>query len=235
MNKDINSQLFQSMYESVKPYFISILMITVSVVLIFIAIIPQFGSLLQTISQRNEAEVKLGIVKNNLTILKNTNDSVLTSQVGIALKALPSSKDFESVLNTISNSAASSGVSLSSYEFRVGDLSKLESASGQFPSLSVSVVLNDGAVGSSRFLTKLASSLPLSEVKSIDVNGSFSNITMLFYYKSLPSLKVNHDLPIKVLSAKQKQTLDQLTQWDDSNSFTAPAPKPAVSATNSAF
>lgn len=241
MNKDLNSELFKSVYSKIKPYTMSVIMVMVSVILIFVAIIPQLGDLFSTISQRNEALAKLQIVKNNFSILKNADSSILDSQLNIVLKALPQNKDFESVLNIISKSAASSGVTLGSYEFKVGDLSKTDKTeTGQFPNLSVSIIINDGAIGASRFMTQLASSLPLSEVKNIDVNGNFSNLTLLFYYKSLPSLKFPADVAIPILNIKQKQTLDQLSKWDRSSGVSIPAvslssPAASGSATNSAF
>ena len=241
MNKDVNSELFKILYLRAKPYLMSLLMIVVSVILVFVAIIPQFGDLISTLSQRNEALSKLQIVKNNFTILKNTDNSLLDSQLSLALKALPQTKDFEGILNIISKSAASSGVTMGSYEFKVGDLSKTDKIeAGQFPHLSVSIIINDGAVGASRFMKQLATSLPLSEVKSIDTNGNFSNLTLLFYYKSLPSLKFPADVAIPVLNTRQKQTLEQISSWDKSSESNFPvidfsSSSASNSATNSAF
>lgn len=217
MNKEVNSELFQSFYLMLRPYFMAVLMIFVSTMLVLVAIIPQVSDLFSTISQRNDAVEKLAITKKNLLILQNTDEFALESQLNIALKAVPQIKDFEGILNTISRSASKAGVNLGSYEFRVGDLSNLDSKNNQYPSLSVSLVVNDGALGASRFLTEMAKALPLSEVKTVEINGNYTNIAVLFYYKSLPTLKISNDIAIPVLSAKQKQTLSQIESWDSSD------------------
>lgn len=224
----LNFQIIKKLFAGKKQYATPALLIVVSIFIFFFALIPQFNDLLTTISQRNDALLKLKVLRNNLTTLTNTDENALSLNLQTSLKALPQNKDFESVLNAMSSSAAKAGTSIANFEFKVGDLSKSQISNGQFPALTITLSINDGAVVTTRFMTSLASSLPLSEVKSLDVNGNYSNITLLFYYKSASTLKASFDTPIVPLSAKQTQLLSQLSSWDSGKIFL-----PAVSSSSS--
>ncbi len=242
MKKNItfDLQTFSAFYSTHKKYLTPILMIVVSIILVFAALIPQLNDLFTTLSRRSEEMRKLQIEKNNLTILNNINEDNLNAQLVTSLRALPSTKDFESVLTTISVAAGKSAVSLGNFEFKVGDLSKSVAGSGEFPSLGITLIVNDGAQGTNRFLTSLAQSLPLSEVKSIDINGNYSTLAIAFYYKSSPVIKNTPDSPIVPVSAKQTETLNQLTSWSNGNLLPSPSsliapPKTSSSSATTPF
>lgn len=226
MNKNVDTQTLKDLYAAYKQFSVPIFMIIVSFFLIFFALIPQFQDLLTTFSQRSEAVQKLQILKSNLSLLGTTDESDLDSKLAVVLRALPAEKDFESVLTTISSVGNTSGVSLGNFEFRVGDLAGTSSGNDAFPSLGITLIINDGAVGASRFMSNLAESLPLSEVKKIDVNADSTTLFLVFYYKSLPNAKTSSDIKIVPVSAKQSELLGQLLSWDDNRSL-APSISPS--------
>lgn len=233
MNKDItlDSQTLKILWGSNKQYFAPFLMIFVSVILLFVTILPQFNNLLTTLTQRSDAQQKLQILNNNLVILTNADEDTLNSQLNTTLKALPQNKDFESVLTTISLAASKAGVGLGNFEFKVGDLSKSLSGNEQLPSLTINILVNDGADGASRFMTSLATTLPVSEIKSVDVNGKYSNVTIAFYYKNISTAKALPDARLVPLSVKQMQLLEELSTWDSSGSLVSPVPSSSSATT----
>ncbi len=216
MNKDItlDSQTLKSLYGNNKQYVMPFVMFFVSLILIFVTILPQFNDLLSTLSQREDETAKLQILKNNLIFLTNTDETTLNFELETSLKALPQTKDFESVLKSISLAASKAGVGLGNFEFKVGNILKTESGNDQLPSLAVKIIINDGVGGAARFMTNLATLLPISEVKSVDINGNYTNLNLVFYYKNLPSIKVAPDVKLVPLSSKQTQLLKEISSWD---------------------
>lgn len=197
---------------------------------------PQFSDLSTTLNSRKEATQRLQVLRNNLTLLSNINDISLDANIAIAIKALPKDKDFEAVLNSLSLAANKSGVTLGNFEFKVGDLSTLSSSGSQLPNLSITIIVNSGARGSAAFLRNLSSSLPLSEIKKVDINGNYTTVDVVFYYKSLPSIVASKDSPIIPISSKQSDILNQLSSWDQPGMqvIVAPPVEASSSATSSA-
>ncbi len=242
MNKDVSISIktFKDLYISYKPYITPSVMVLISFLLIIFAIFPQFQDFTTTLSQRENATLQLQTLSKNLVILRSIDEPTLNSNLAVSLKALPSNKDFESILTTISSVANKSGVALGNFQFKVGDLSKADVITGQFPSLSVNVVINSAPSGTINFLTNMAQSLPVSEIKSIDLNASSANIFLNFYYKSAGGAKVSPDALIIPISSKQQELLNQLSSWDGGlssaplivpvESLTSPTSTPSSSA-----
>ncbi len=232
MNDALTWEGLKFLYKSHRQYTTPILMIFVSMILVFVALLPLFNDLLNTLSQRDEATRKLQVLKNNLEILSAADEGSLDMDLAVTFKALPQEKDFESVLNTLSAAASKAGVLLGNFEFRVGDLSKAQGSKDQLPSLAITLLINDGVVGAARFMSELATTLPISDVKSVDINGDFTNITMLFYYKSIGSANTPPEAPIAKPTAQKTELLEKLLAWDI-GSVVAPA-LPVSSASESA-
>ncbi len=214
MNDALTWEGLKSLYRSHRQYTTPILMIFVSMILVFVALLPLFNDLLNTLSQRDEATRKLQVLKNNLEILSAADEGSLEADIAVTLKALPQEKDFESVLNTVSAVAGKADVLLGNFEFRVGDLSKAQGSKDQLPSLAITLLINNGAIGAVRFMSELATALPISDVKSLDMNGNFTNITLLFYYKSIGSASISPDAPIAKPTAQKTELLEKLSTWD---------------------
>lgn len=231
MSKNLDLKVFKELYTAYKQYSVPVLMMLASALLIFFALIPQFQDLLATLGRRGQEQEKLQVLKNNLNLLSATNEKDLDAKLSTALKALPVDKDFESVLTNISSVVNRSGVSLGSFEFRVGDLESKALGNDLLPSLALTLALNDGVSGVSRFMTNLAESLPVSEVKKVDVNINFATISVAFYYKSLASVSIQPDLKIIPLSVKQTELLSKLSSWNEMNNFAPESTSSAFSTT----
>ncbi|MEX2007559.1 MAG: hypothetical protein WD992_02185 [Candidatus Levyibacteriota bacterium] len=219
MNKNVDIETLKAIYNAHRAYVIPALMIIASVFLVFFALIPQIQDLLTTLSERSIEQQKLQTLKSNLNLLTTTDEVDLDSKLGVALRALPQDKDFESILTTISSVADRAGIGLGNFEFRVGDIAGSAPEDNLLPSLGVTLVVSGGASGASRFMTDLAESLPISEVKKIDINVDFATILVAFYYKSLSSANISVDTRLTPLSAKQTELLDQLSSWNREESF----------------
>src|ERR1035437_2119042 len=158
---NIDSTTFWFLYRRYKEYLLPVGVIIACVLLSLLVIIPQFQNFLNTQQQAKAESNKLVILKNNLNFLTNMDESQMDSQLQIVSGALPPNKDFEGILNGISVAANKAGVFLGDYEFQVGEITKPSLNIQSFPSLQLSLTINGGVSGVTRFMTELYKTFPL--------------------------------------------------------------------------
>lgn len=216
MNKNnIDLQTVKFLYAKYKTYILSGIAIFVSFLLFLNVIIPQIQNFFDTQSQIKIENEKLVVLRNNLNSLSNLDEPTLDYQLQVTSDALPDSKDFAGILNGVSIAAGKAGVFLGDFDFQVGDISSKISSGNKFPSLQLVLSLNAGALDTSRFITELYKTVPLVEVKNIQISGSHSSVTAVFYYKSFPSLKAVDTDPVFLLSAKDLSLVKDLGTWNN--------------------
>lgn len=192
------------------------LSIIVACLILFVAIIiPQVNGIF-TAGEKNKSDLdRLKIVKNNLNLLNNTSDETLDSYFHLVESALPNHKDFEGVLDAVSVASQRSGVTLGNYEFKVGDLSKIEEE-GKFPNLKLSLNITGSVRNVSNFMEELSKTLPLSEITEVNIGENFSNISVVFYYKASQAFTYNDSSSLTPISAKDISILNTLASFSGS-------------------
>ncbi len=212
VNIDINT--IKTLYRKYKEHLIYILVIFVTVVLFLFSVLPRISDLAKLNNQRKIELNQLSILKNNLSLLSNLDDSVLDSQLFLVSSALPSEKDFEGVLNSISLATAKSGASLDDYEFQVGGLSqRLSVKTTGFPFLTLSVSIRGTPLQVAKFIGYLSRSTPLSQVTSIMQDSRNATLAINFYYKALAPSQFNDSQAIAPISEEGKQIIETLSSW----------------------
>ncbi len=217
MKKKVNieSATFWFLYRKYKEYLLPVGVILACILLFLFFIAPQFQNFLDTQEQVKTESNKLAILKNNLNLLTNIDESQMDSQLQIVSGALPPNKDFAGILNGISVAANKAGVFLGDYEFQVGDITKPSLNIQSFPSLQLSLTINGGLAGVTRFMAELYKTIPLSEVTNVKVTSTNSEITALFYYRPFPPLGFNDSAPIKAVSQAELSTITNLSSWNN--------------------
>lgn len=212
---NIDSTTFWFLYRRYKEYLLPIGVIFACILLFFLVIIPQFQNFLDTQQQAKAESNKLIVLKNNLNLLTNMDESQMDSQLQIVSGALSSNKDFEGILNGISIAANKAGVFLGDYEFQVGDITKPSLNIQSFPSLQLTLTTYGGVNGVTRFMTELYKTVPLSEITEVKVTSTTSEISALFYYKPFPPLGFNDSAPIIPVSQQGLSTIANLSSWNN--------------------
>jgi len=231
-NTNIDINTIKTLYRKYKEHLIYILVIFVTVVLFLFSVLPRIKDLAKLNNDRKIELNKLSILKNNLNLLSNLDDSLLSSQLLVVSSALPSEKDFEGVLNSISLATAKSGTSLGDYEFQVGGLSqRLSVKTTGFPFLTLSVGIRGTPLQVAKFIGYLSKSIPLSQITSVMQNSNNATVAINFYYKALAPFQFNDSQAIAPISEKGKQIIKTLSSWEINNlpGFEAP-----ISSTSSA-
>lgn len=220
MNEKINADIksIKFIFDRNKFYILPCVVIFICIVLFFQFVIPQFMALTAAREQAKEASLKLGVLKENLNVLVNTNENSLDSQFKILNLALPLNKDFTGILSSIYYAAQKTGVGLGSFSLQVGDLGK-EEKNDAFSTISLSVPVNSDVVGVSSFVENISKSVPLSEVTLIKIGERASTINLLFYYKPLGVTGQKEDIRINPVSQKGLELIDKLTDFGNSSSF----------------
>ena len=236
---NIDAATFRFLYIRYKEYLLPVGVVIACVLLFIFVIIPQFQNLLDTQQQAKIESNKLAVLKNNLNLLTNLNESQLDSQLKVVSKVMPPEKDFGGILNGVSLAANKSGVLLADYEFQVGNINKPELIIQSFPSLKIVLTVNGGVADVGKFLEELSKTAPLSEVTDIKVNTANSQVTALFYYRPFPPIGFNDTAPINPISPQDVSTINNLSLWNNIPDLTdttlvaqpTPTPVPTPSPT----
>lgn len=207
---DINTlRLLYGHYKSfVVPFLVIVLVIGV-----FIKVnVPAIYDLLKGYEDQKSARIALEDMRSNLNLLKRIDGSNLDSQFKIASKALPVNKDFDGVLNAISDASNTSRVALGGFKFMVGSLSKDEGGK-ELPTLNLSVNLVGNVEDVDKFMDRLGKTLPLSEIVKISAKKDASILTIDFYYKPLKPSKPGESLHIGQISNKGLSLIGELSSF----------------------
>lgn len=220
------------LYSRYKGYIIPFFVIIVAILLFIKITIPSITDLLIGYEEQEKAELAIDIIRKNIDFLKNIDNSSLESQFRIVTKTLPMSKDFDSILNAVSDSSNKSGVVLSGFNFTIGDLKKDE-AINEYPSLKLEVDLDGNAEAVNNFIGSLAKTLPLSEITKVSAEIDSSVVTIEFYYEIVVASIKSDNLPIipisgdglslieemSTLSIPQSPSFDSLVSTPSANPF----------------
>jgi hypothetical protein len=213
----INQETIMLLYKKNKNYILPISVIIICIFLFFQVIMPQINGLFQLQKQLQSEQEKLAKLKNNLTSLSNLDSSVLDTQYKITSAVLPVNKDFTGIINAISISAAKTGLSVGDYNFVVGDISNPQTNVTKFPYLQLSVNLLGDIKNGSEFVSELYKTAPLSEVISLSSSVDSISISINFYYKTIPPINFNEEVPLQTISPKNQTMVDKISGWSNAS------------------
>lgn len=219
MNEKINADIksIKFIFDRNKSYILPCVVVLICIVLFFQFVIPQFIALISAREQAKEASLKLGVLKENLNVLANTNENSLDSQLKILNLALPLNKDFTGILSSIYYAAQKTGVGLGSFSLQIGDLGK-EEMNDKFSTISLSLPVNSDIAGANSFAEIIGKTVPLSEVTLIKIGERASTVNLLFYYKPLGATHIKEDVRINPISQKGLLLINKLSDFGNPSS-----------------
>ncbi len=225
MNAEIDS-IEKLLFSQYKAYFVPILLLVGSFLIIIFAIVPQIQNYF---SEKDEIAVlrrKISILKQNYETLSRVNDADQDVNLQLALSALPTNKDFIGVLNAVTLASSHANVTIGDYAFQVGDLSGKSDVKGGLP-INLAINVNGGLSETKRFVDELLKTLPLSGVNNIQIQNTTTTVLIAFYYRPLPPQKFSVETPLPILSPEKKSVLDKLatfqSQPNQSPTFSLPS------------
>lgn len=237
LNKDINFSLnpntLNILYRKYKNFLLPVFIIIGCLVTFFIIVTPQLRALLNTKDQEKLEQQKLQTLKNNYNLLFNMNESGLNSNFKVLTKALPSTKDFAGIVNSISYNSLISGVVVGDFQFSVGDVEKAPEGA-LFPNLQMKLNISGSPKAILLFISNLYKSVPLPEVTNIKQSGATATLSLQFYFKAFPQNSINDDTAISQFSPKDLSLINTISSWDNTSlNFGSSNPLPIISPTPS--
>lgn len=222
VNIDIDTLKF--LYEKNKEFIIPVAIIIVCFILLIKFIMPQFQALFTLGNDAKKDSSKIIVLKNNFNLLSALTDSTLDPKLQIVNAALPTNKDFIGIINAISYASSIAGVNVGDFQLEIGDLSKAAIDTGKLSSISLNLSINGSIEATNKFIKALYATFPLSEVTSINLGNTSSNVAINFYYKPLPPVAYNESSPINPIPNSKLELIDKLSNfnYNFSSSFEEP-------------
>ena len=215
MNPNINfsdSTTLRILYVKYKGYILPLIFLILALLILFNFSLPNFYNYQNEKSDFLNAQNTLNILKQNLNIITNLKTSDLNSYSTTVVRALPQSKNFEEILNSISDAESNSGVTLGDYSFQPGNLEKNLSTQNY---ISISLTVLGDISKTERFLRALKSELPLNNVLQISVaSQNSSTIDVIFYYDPTTQVAFDPLNQIQELSNSDLKTLRNLSVFN---------------------
>ncbi len=187
------------LYYRYKVYFVPIGIILTCLVIFFVIITNQIRDLFSSQAQLSVVRSRVNILQNNLNLLSVIDENKQNNDIQTVTKAMPSQKDYAGILDALATTSRNSSVSISDFSFQVGDLSSNLPSKSPL-SIALSLSLKTGIVGTQRFLSELAKTLPISEVSDVEITAGLSTVVISFYYKPFSPIQPDFGSNLPVLS-----------------------------------
>ena len=238
MNVEISKETLNLLYTEYSEYVFPALSIAISLMLILVFLLPQITSFSAKNTEKNTEVAKLNQLKSVNSLVSGTDVTLLDSNLSIASAALPTTKDFEAILSTLSSIGNDANVSILNYHFQDGNFSSQGNAS-RIPSLSFNMDLSASPAQTLDFINRIYQAFPLCEVTSITGADISSTISIQFFYKPFEPSGSGDMSVVKSLNPKETNALAQISKWSAAASITiinqAPVSSSGSGESNSPF
>ncbi len=203
-------------YHKYQGYVLPLVVIVASILLLFMLVIPQINQFFASKQEYDLQNQKLQVLKNNHNFLTNLSEDKTKSDLLMLTSILPSEKDFLGIITAVSDASSRSGLSIDSYRFSLGNLSKADSGSEiQFPAIQMELNTIGDAASLNNFIYNLNSSAPLVEIISIRHKDTNAYLRLQFFYKPFPPQSISDDTPVIRITSGNQLLLNNLYSWNN--------------------
>lgn len=209
----IEQSTLKILYVKYKSFLIPLGIVLTCILLFFIIIVPQITELFSTDARAQATREKIAILRENMRFLSTVPSDVQDSNVIIATAALPLEKDYAGIIRAISVASVKSGAEIDDFSFSVGNIAEESKDANSNPAINLELNIKGSVDVERRFLEQLYQTAPLSKINSFEINAETGTLTILFYYKAVPAVKVDYKKPIQPLSKSETALLDKISPW----------------------
>lgn len=209
----MNKEQLSKIYLKYRFYIFPVIIVVTSLVLIVFVIYPQSMALVNGFGELQQKSNKLQVLKLKASDLEGLNEIELTQKINILLTALPSDKEYPSLIGVLKGLGSQLGITLSSIQ-----IGQAVSTSNSGSSFIVNLEITAPQTLISRLATSIESSPRVMKVRSIDLsyNKSTNLVNGIFvldvYFVPLPTTIGSAESPLPKLSEKDQQTIDNFTR-----------------------
>jgi hypothetical protein len=205
-------------YNKYRNFILPLIVIAVSIIIIFVVLIPQIQQYFNSRDTLNQETQKLTILKNNYNFLVSVNEDVLDLNLKTLARVLPKEKDFLTIINSVTIASSKVGISISNYKFSLGNLSQSSSLNGSvMPSVQMELNTDGSAVLLNQFVNELYKTAPLVDVYSIKHRNDKAVILLQFFYKPFQPENSSEESPVIQLSVNDQNLIKQISGWNNAS------------------
>ena len=174
----------KNLIQKYKFFIYPLLVVASSIVIILFLIIPQAKVLFTGQGKLNDSQVRLNILEVKVEELESLDKSDLSQKLSLTLTALPTEKDFATLIGIFKNLATTSGMSLTSLHLAGG------SESQNAFLVKADLIGTTSSIG--QLLENIEKSPRVMKVQSVETSSSsIGNIvsavvTVLVYFEAAP-------------------------------------------------
>ena len=170
IENDLDAGSLRIIYYKYKAFIMPLIVITVSIILVGLIIIPQVQNLFTLKDEEAMHKEKLAILQKNIAILSQVSDETLDKDLQVVSAALPPEKDFFGVLTALSESADGAGVTLQDFSLQIGEIATPYAPAQKNLTIKINLNVSGKDVASTQlFMKKLNEKLPLPLSLSLDL------------------------------------------------------------------
>ncbi len=209
---------FNFYYIKYKKQIVPATLFALSFFIIFRIITPQFSTISESNQIIDEKKRENEVLKETLNTIATLDGSQVSENLSTTVKALPREKDIAAIFSALTSAAASSQTQLREFSLKIGGLYGRAAKGSPVRGIpAVDVVARVTASNPKNFVEfarALQRTLPLSELKSVDINQSLGTYELGFYYKPLDLTLVAKQDKVVPLSQSDLNLINQLREWD---------------------
>jgi len=210
---DLNEKNIKEQFEENKQLLISLAIFGVSTLLFLIFILPNLLSFPGKWSERSVETEKLNQIKKAKMVLENAKVETLDSELETVNNALPSDKNFELILNAISQAAVKSNVVIKGYKFKGGPQPD-QGVHGVSQALVFEISVEGGLPEAAKFIEELNRVFPISEAKKIEYSSEVSKVSAAFYFKPFTQVNAQDVALSREKNSEENNALKEISGWE---------------------
>lgn len=212
-------KMFAPYYSKYKQYILPLILFCVSFFIIFKVFLPELSSISEEKRVIEAKKMEIETLQKTYETLSGQDDTEIDDDLKIATSALPASKDPSAIFQAMVSAAAKSNVELKQFSFKVGSIygkqaQSFSSDKTGIPFLTVLIrISSTDAQNFIRFASEIQKSVPIAEVKNINMQGSSGTLEVNFYYKPYDLTVLTKQNKIIPLTPAEEKILEQLREW----------------------
>jgi len=189
----------------------------------FRIVLPQWTDIQDVQSLLTTKGTTIDAKDQSVTLLNSLPQAVVDENYEVITTALPLQKDVVLIYTELNKAAERSGVKLGGFSVKVGGIYAAEpdkkvqpntKAVDGIPFLNILINASGENLNLRKFTQELYESLPLVDIKSIDLAKSDVRLDVNFYYKPVMLRPLNDDsTAVKSLTKVEESQLETLKGW----------------------
>ena len=189
----------------------------------FRIVMPQWSDIQDVQSLLTSKSTTVDAKEQSVTLLNSLPQSVVDENYEVITTAIKKKKDVVLIYAELNKAAERSGVKLGGFSIKVGGIYAAESekktqpttkAVNGIPFLNILVNAEGENTSLRKFAQELYKSIPLVDIKAIDLAKSDARLDVNFYYKPVTVRPLNADTTaVKNLTKAEESQLNTLKGW----------------------